>query len=346
MRLRALAILFLAVPRLASAAEPRFPITARVVLSEATVPSCYLREATVPCPDSLGTQTKDALEEAARRMFRPAGTGEEPDLLLEAAARSAGIEGSYAVVTQMVRVRSPADGEIDTLVVRGEAIAFGTDLQAMSAAFAHSARDAAQGFENEFVNSEPVVRWLLKRNIAPVGSTILAPARPDLGMFLEAGGEAVSVPDGVSPGVRAGLGVAGKWFVARATFAKWSSNLNNGGISLTELGIEAGPAWRFHRNWEVRGGGGVQFASGSLGAEDFKHTMPSLFAGIQYDLWPHWSGESRVRFSLEFRTHLDSEVSFLLPAPQVVEIAGPSVGFFVGVELPLLRSREPALGAR
>jgi hypothetical protein len=342
MRFPALAILLLGLPRLAHADAPptgsRFPLTARVLLAEETKAACYLREATIPCPPSLGSMMRDALEEVARRMFLSEEKGEEPDLLLEMAPRSAGIEGSYAVVTETVRIRSPSGGEIDTLSVRGDAVAFEADPQSLPAAFARSARSAAENFERDFTNSEPVVRWLLARQVSLAGSDSLGPARADLALFLDGGGEVVSVPDGLGPGFRAGLGVAGKWFLIRGTFAHWTSDLSSGGLSVTEWGLEAGPAWRPTRSWELRGGLGVQFASGLASSQDFSATMPSLFAGVQYAFWPGWSGQKRIRFALEFHTHFDSEVKF--PSLAVVDVAGPSVGLFVGIEVPLIPSRE------
>jgi hypothetical protein len=73
-------------------------------------------------------------------------------------------------------------------------------------------------------------------------------------------------------------------------------------------------------------------------SQDFSATMPSLFAGVQYAFWPGWSGQKRIRFALEFHTHFDSEVKF--PSLAVVDVAGPSVGLFVGIEVPLIPSRE------
>lgn len=337
------AALFLALLALAGSAQAAtYPISARLLMSDEARAFCKVEGAHDECAAPVGQQVQEALESAVRRMFVAPLQGQYPDLLLGAKVRTAGLQGGSAIITMTVQISSPAGSEIDTLSVRGDAIALETDAQSLPGLFARSARDAADNFERDFANSEPVVRWLAARNITPVGSEIVGPARAALALFLDGGGEAVSVPDGTGPGIRAGMGVTGKWFLLRGTFAHWTSDLSTGGLKTTEWGIEGGPVWRPTRNWEVRAGGGVQFASGSVGDQEFSTTMPSLFAGVQYAAWPGGPGPMRVRFALEFHTHFDTAVTF--PGFQPIDVAGPSVGLFVGIEVPIIPSREPLGG--
>jgi len=112
-----------------------------------------------------------------------------------------------------------------------------------------------------------------------------------------------------------------------------------------------GPAWRFTRNFEVRGGVGLEFMSGTVDAGtsqtshnlDFSRTMPTAFAAVQWAWAKKGStSQNRVRVGAELRYAFDHDVAFS-EVQKVIQVAGFSAGVFVGVEFPLIPSRAPPL---
>ena len=261
-----------------------------------------------------------------------------------------------ALISARVGITTAEGPELATVRAEGTSLAPDETEDALVRAYSRAAAGAAENFDRAFANSEPVATWLVARKITPVHSNILGPGRGDVVLFFDAGGGATGTSDGLGNDVLARLGISGRWFVAQAIVAHWTSGAGEGdGVTATAFGVEAGPALRLGRIWEVRAGAGLQTVSGSLDTSrsvqyltprrdsvDFSRITPTLFGAVQYAWWPRWSGASRFRFGLEARQALDSGAPFE-QVRAVLPVAGLSFAFFVGIELPVVQSSLPPL---
>ncbi len=312
------------------------------------------------CVSAVGRQIFEALGLRTRRLFGASAPGSAPDLVLEVSVADAAIHGSAGLRTvalgASVTIRSSDSGELARVRVEGSSQVIGDARAAIEGGFERAAGDAADGFGHAFANSETVVRWLIDRRVAPVGSSILGPYRGDVVAFVDAGGSATQGRDGTGSGLLARVGIAGSWFVAQGVATTWSTPWGPAsGISASALGLELGPVLRLSRSWEVRATAGIHLAFGSVDASaspqfatprrrtiDFSRKLPAVAAAVQYAFWPGWSGAGRIRVGLEARKHFGGDAIFD-ELRDVVPTAGTSLGLFLGVELAWVRSRIPPL---
>jgi len=346
--------------------NPAYAVTATIRFAPDALEFCRLdgHDATPArpsrCSAAVGQELRRSFEEAARRMFAAPEAGKSADLLLDVAIDDAYLDKLYgfpqALISARVGITTAEGPELATVRAEGTSPAPDETEDALVRAYSRAAAGAAENFDRAFANSEPVATWLVARKITPVHSNILGPGRGDVVLFFDAGGGATGTSDGLGNDVLARLGISGRWFVAQAIVAHWTSGAGEGdGVTATAFGVEAGPALRLGRIWEVRAGAGLQTVSGSLDTSrsvqyltprrdsvDFSRITPTLFGAVQYAWWPRWSGASRFRFGLEARQALDSGAPFE-QVRAVLPVAGLSFAFFVGIELPVVQSSLPPL---
>ncbi len=283
--------------------------------------------------------TREAFQAALDRMFRPATASGDPDLvfdvLVDPKDRGAIVEGNHVYFAARVVVASPQGGEIGRFRVRGSGDTLSQDPGSAQYALLRAVDDAAGRVPDEFVESEPVARWLAARGLTPAASTSLWRERPEYLGFLDLSG-GMMLGDGVAPGVLATAGFAGKWFVVQGTFGYWSmpQDIDMVGSDDFAVGFEMGPVYRINRNVEVRGGAGAFVLWGSIGNgyADYDRITPTLFAAFQYTSAQKGETAFRWRGGLEIRQHFSGSE----PLPKVrleVTVAGFYAGAFVGFEL-------------
>jgi hypothetical protein len=312
------------------------------------------------CVADVGRQTFEALQAESRRLFRTPAPDVSPDLMIDISildARSSGSAGLHTfAIAASIRVSTSDQAELDHFRIEEEADAMGDSRQALANGFGQVADAVAKRFGREFANSEPIVRWLLARGIAPAGSSILGPSRGDLVGFFDAAGGITPTSAGGGSWLSARLGVEARWLVVQASIGKWSVPWGPAdGVSATALGLELGPVLRLGRNWELRATAGIHFVSGSLDASastqyvspprsslDFSRKLPSLSAALQYALWPRWKAAGRVRAGLELRKYFEENAVFE-EIRTIAPTAGLSIGFSLGIELPIIESPRPPL---
>ncbi len=335
-----------------------YPLTARLLFLTQSKGCFRLYPAQQPasnriCRIPLTFQTREAFAEALRRLFRPPEAGREPDLLFEISVAQSdavtleGLQGDRSFVTPIIVVSTSEDAEVARLRPQGSSDLLGLGRESIQAAFGLAVKDSARLLEHEFSNSEDVVRWLLARNVKPVGSTVTWPPRGSLVGFFDGGAGAMHRTDGFAPTVMARLGIAGRWFAVQATAESWTAPLDKeGNIQATDVGVELGPVVPLNRNWEVRAGGGLHSVWGTLTPAsrqpyDYSRLTPTAFAALQYTYWPGWKSPARLRFGLEVREHFSRNANF--PALQrMLSLVDTSASIFFGVEVPFFSAPPDA----
>lgn len=352
----ACAVALLATAASATAAPiPKYATAASLQAADGALAACYEGETgrTNGCQARVGEQIWQAFRAVVAQMFQMPRDGTPPDVRLEISRPDAHVERNLgyplAMINQTVVISSSSGVEIDRVHARGMAEVLGDGPQSVSAAFERASNDTAASFEHAFANSESIADWL-NAKVAPVGSSIVGPGRGELVGFVDGAVGGVNFAEGYNLSARAGL--AGRWFVAQAVVQTWTRTWGfySDDMSVTAIGFEAGPVWRLGRNWEVRAGAGLHWASGSLDkvhlgtqpSGEFSRTMPAVFGAVQYAFWPGRDTDTRLRIGTEIRTFFDDDAP-VDSIRKVYPIGGTTVSVSFGIEFGFIKSRVPTL---
>jgi hypothetical protein len=341
---------------LAASAVPVYALKAVATIRQDRAALCGRNTLPQQCDANVEAVARPAFAQQVAGMFAPPTDGSSPDLTLDFVVDRARLQPLSGFPEAEVDVRATVrDGQgqvIAMLSCHGGQQVFQLEPDAVAVGFEKALAVAADDFRDRFANSEAVVSWMRGRGVVPAGSRILGPARGDLVLFAD-GSAGPSLGTEIGTAFYANLGVSGRWFLLRGIAGTLGVKSPGGSdISTQLLGIEAGPALRLGRNWEIHGGIGLNFASGTLTPNgppaaagfsgDFSRKLPSAFLGAMY-VFPEGSlAPLRLRVSLDARTYFDHDVTFLL-VREVAAVADAAVVASIGIEFPLIKSSLPSL---
>ena len=346
-------------------AAQRYALTARLSFAEEARDSCELGPERWPddgfiAPINRGLRV--AFDRTVQRMFRPApAAGDPADVEIEISTACAeiirDISGSEVVIQAHARIVNGGK-ELDRLFLRSEEpLLPGVGREGIARAADRAVALVAASLEPAFVNSEPVVAWLIGRDIQPVGSTEVWPRRGDWNFFADvAGGVITGGGEESAVSLLAHSGVAHRWFLLQGVFGTWApsfmaapSDSGTADVRLPatlrtfDLGMEAGPILRFGPAFELRSGLGAHLLAGRAGvsprpeSSSFTHFSPTLFAALQTSRFPSETGR-RIRFGIEVRKYLQTTVS-LPELSRTVPVADLGIIAYLGLEWPLRDKR-------
>jgi hypothetical protein len=291
-------------------------------------------------------------------MFRQvAADGEQADVEIEISDACAGLirdtTGGRLEIHAHARIVS-AGRELDRLFLYAEELLFlGFGREAVKRAAARAVYTVAENLEPAFANSEPTVAWLIRRDIQPVGSTLVWPPRAQSNVFAEIGGGLLmGGGEENTPSILAKVGIARQWFVLQGVVGAWApafmaAPTNSGfadvrmpaNLRTFDLGLEAGPFLRLGPAFEIRAGAGAHLFFGgadvspSPGSSSFVHLAPNLFAAVQTAAFPSATGR-RFRFGIEVRKYFHATVG-LPELSRTIPAASLGVAAVLGLEWPL-----------
>jgi hypothetical protein len=354
-RPRFIHVTFLALLAHGALAKPTYPVTARLETAPEMSGACD--PARIEC--GIVAALREAFQGAIARMFEP---GPAPNLRLVLSVKSAqtgqGVGGNELTVVALVRVLTPEGETIDELEAlgRGPLVVQPADV---ALAESRASQDCARDFERRYANSTKIGDYLVTKKVAPAAavgvsgrSEKLFSAFAGLGA-MQGGGDGGTA---IAPSLR--LAVTVRWFTVQLSYLHASASYQAESLpntppgtvpatlSINDLGLEAGFAWRLSPVFELHAGPGIHYFTGDGTRDPQIGSAPSTAAASSYstfspDLFASLSGSFFLsRNGPRFVAGVEARAFFFtntdLPdSGRTVPAANTYFGAFLGFEFPV-----------